>query len=181
MEHNLDLSLALLARTPVAIDALLRGLPDTFTHANEGGDTWCAFDIIGHLIHCEETDWLPRVKTILAHGDSRTFDPFDRFGHIRKIQGRTLPALLDEFASVRSRNVAELKAMNLMPGQLALRGLHPSFGPVTLSQLIAAWTAHDANHLHQLARVMAHQYRDLVGPWSKFEGVMQCNAHSAPG
>lgn len=179
MEHNLDLSLTLLARTPAALDALLRGLPETFTSANEGPATWSPFDIVGHLIHCEETDWLPRTRFILAHGDSRPFDPFDRFGHIPKCQGKTLPQLLDEFARIRARNLDELRALRLTPAQLALRGLHPSFGSITLSQLLAAWTAHDANHLHQVARVMAHQYRELVGPWAEFEGVMQCNAHSA--
>ncbi|HTW45487.1 MAG TPA: DinB family protein [Acidobacteriaceae bacterium] len=181
MEHNLDHTLALLARTPAALDALLRGLPEAFTHANEGDNTWSALDIVGHLIHCEKTDWLPRTKMILAYGDSRPFEPFDRQGHVRESKGKTLTALLDEFAGLRSQNIEELRAMHLTPSQLSLRGLHPALGSVTLSQLLATWAAHDANHLHQLARVIALQYRDLVGPWSRFMGVMHCTAHSAPG
>jgi DinB superfamily len=180
MEHSLDHTLALLSRTPAAVDALLRELPEAFTHTNEGDNTWSAFDIIGHLIHCEKTDWLPRAKMILAHGETRPFEPFDRFGHIHASQGKTLPDLLDEFSAIRTQNLSELRAMRLTPEQLALRGFHPALGPVSLSQLLAAWAAHDANHLHQLARVIAHQYRDLVGPWSRFMGVMHCTGHSAP-
>lgn len=179
MEHNLDHSIALLARTPAALDALLRGLPDFWTTANEGKNTWSARDIIAHLIHCERTDWIPRAERILQYGESLSFDPFDREGHIQESRGKTLAQLLDEFAHLRRQNLDKLRQWKLQPQQLALKGIHPSFGTVTLSQLLAAWTAHDANHLHQLARVIAHQYRDLVGPWSKYEGVMHCTAHSA--
>ena len=180
MEQNLDQTLALLARTPAAFDALLRGLPDTWTRANEGDDTWSAYDIVGHLIHCERTDWLPRAKIILQFGDARPFDPFDRLGHVQDVQGKSLHTLLDEFARRRTENLAELRALHLQPEQLKLQGRHPVFGPVTLSQLLAAWAAHDLNHLHQLGRVMAIQYREAVGPWAQYMGAMHCKSHSAP-
>lgn len=179
MTHNLDHSIALLARTPAALDALLRGLPDSLTLRNEGENTWSPFDIIGHLIHCERTDWLPRTKWLLQYGDTQPFPPFDRFGHVRGSQGKTLPQLLDEFAQLRSKNLAELRAMNLQSGDLARPGLHPALGQLTLSDLIAAWATHDLNHIHQLSRVMATQYRDSIGPFTKFMGVMHCNAHGA--
>ena len=179
MTHNLDHTLALLARTPAVLDALLRDLPDSWTLCNEGENTWSAFDIAGHLIHCERTDWLPRTKWLLRYGEAQPFPPFDRQGHVRASQGKTLPHLLDEFAHIRSENLAELRAMNLRPSDLARLGLHPALGPLTLSDLLAAWAAHDLNHLHQLSRVMATQYRETIGPFTKYMGVMHCNAHGA--
>lgn len=180
MEQTFGYTTALLARTPAALDALLRGLPDAWTRANEGDGTWSACDIVGHLIYCERTDWLPRAKIILEFGDARPFDPFDRMGHIEDMQGKSLPALLDEFARRRSENLVELRALNLQPHDLTRRGSHPSLGQVTLSQLLAAWAAHDLNHLHQLGRVMARQYREAVGPWAQYMGAMHCKSHSAP-
>lgn len=179
MTHSLDHTTALLARTPAALDALLRGLPDAWTFRNEGENTWNAFDIVGHLIHCERTDWLPRAKWLMQHGKTQPFPPFDRFGHVRESQGKSLSQLLDEFAQLRSEDLAELRAMNLQPGDLARIGLHPALGPLTLSDLLAAWAAHDLNHIHQLSRVMANQYRESIGPFTKFMGVMHCNAHGA--
>ena len=177
--HDLDTSLALLARTPGALNALLRDLPDAWMRANEGEKTWSAFDIVGHLIHCEHADWMPRVRTILAHGDTQPFPPFDRWGHVKAVEGKTMPQVLDEFVELRAANLAELRSENLTEADLARRGRHPGLGSVTLSELLATWAAHDLNHLHQMARVMAVQYRDAVGPFAQYLGVMHCNAHGA--
>jgi DinB family protein len=179
MEHNLERTIALLTRTPVALNALLRDLPETLTLCNEGENTWSAFDVVGHLIHAERADWIPRVKTVLQYGESRAFEPFDREGHAREIQGKSLGQLLDEFARVRAANLDKLRAFNLRPEDLERRGRHPSLGMVTLSQLLATWAAHDLTHLHQISRIMAHQYRDTVGPWIAYLGVLQCAGHSA--
>src|ERR1051325_4244893 len=166
-EFNLQDTIALLARTPATLDALLRDLPEAWTHRNEGGDSWTAYDVVGHLIHGERTDWMPRARRILESGDSRAFDPFDRLAQQRDSQGKTLPQLLDEFARLRSENLDALRTLNLHPADFERRGRHPALGVVTLSQLLATWAAHDLTHLHQLSRIMAHQYRDAVGPWTK--------------
>jgi hypothetical protein len=180
MNHNLEATIALLSRTPVALNALLRDLPEGWTHSNEGESTWSVFDVVGHLIHAEHTDWLPRANMILEYGDSRPFAAFDRGGHAQDIQGKSLPQLLDEFARVRSENLDKLRALNLGPSDFACRGRHPALGVVTLAQLLATWAAHDMTHLHQISRIMAHQYHDAVGPWSQYLGVMQCDGHSSP-
>lgn len=179
MQHNLQHTISLLSRTPAALEALLRGLPDTWTLQNEGEKTWSPFDIVGHLIHGERADWMPRAKTILQFGESKAFEPFDRWAQERESQGKSLAQLLDEFARLRSENLSELGALNLMPEDLARHGRHPALGRVTLSQLLATWAAHDLTHLHQISRVMAHQYREAVGPWSEYLGVLHCAAHSA--
>jgi DinB superfamily len=179
MEHDLQDSMALLSRTPAALNALLRDLPETWTHRNEGEATWSAFDIVGHLIDGEHTDWIPRAKIILQFGESKPFASFDREGFKRLTQNKSLPQLLDEFARLRSENLDQLRAFNLQPQDLERRGQHPALGVVTLSQLLATWAAHDLTHIHQISRVMAHQYRDAVGPWSKFLGVLKCNGHSS--
>ena len=179
MEHNLQQTISLLARTPAALNTLLRDLPETWTLSNEGENTWSAFDVVGHLIHAERADWIPRAKMVLQFGESQTFAPFDRSGHEREVQGKSLEQLLDEFARVRSDNLNELRAFNLRLADLERRGRHPSFGAVTLSQLLATWATHDLTHLHQISRVMAHQYRDAVGPWSVYLGVLQCAGHSS--
>jgi len=146
---------------------------------NEGGNTFNAFDVIGHLIQGERTDWMPRAKRILQFGESRAFDRFDRRAQERESQGKSLPQLLDEFARLRAENLAELRALNVTDQELNRRGLHPELGTVTLSQLLATWAAHDLTHLHQISRIMAHQYREAVGPWTAYLGVMQCMGHSA--
>jgi len=171
--------MSLLARTPAALDALLRDLPETWTQRNEGEDTWSPFEIVGHLIHGERTDWMSRTRMILHSGESVTFEPFDRLGQRRELEGTSLEQLLDEFARVRSENLAELRALNLRPEDLERRGRHPALGSVTLSQLLSTWAIHDLTHLHQISRVMAHQYRDDVGPWSRYLGVLQCAGHSS--
>jgi hypothetical protein len=179
MEHSLPHTIALLTRTPAVLDELLRDLPESWSSRNEGENTWNAFDVVGHLIHGERTDWMPRARMVLHFGESRTFDPFDRFGHARESQGKSLGELLDEFARLRSENLRELRALNLTQTDLARRGRHPALGVVTLSELLATWAIHDLTHLHQIARVMAHQYRETVGPWSKYLGVLQCAGHSS--
>ena len=147
--------------------------------SNEGNDTWSAFVIVGHLIVGERTDWMPRVRIILERGEARPFDPFDRSAE-SEIQGKSLEQLLDEFARLRRENLAALQALNLQPDDLARRGRHPALGAVTLAELLATWVVHDLTHLHQLSRVMAHQYRDAVGPWNVYLGVLKCAGHSAP-
>ena len=179
MEFDLDHSLALLARTPAVLDALLRGLPDAWTHANEGEKTWTAADVVAHLLYAEHADWMPRLRLILASGDSEPFPPFNRFGHLEETQKRPLGQLLDEFERNRTQNLAEVRSLHLGAEDLVKRGRHPALGTATLAQLLATWTAHDLTHLHQLARILAHQYRDAVGPWQKFLGVLQCGGHSA--
>ena len=179
-EHNLELTISLLSRTPTTVDALLRGLPEEWTRANEGENTWNPLDIVAHLIHGERTDWMPRAKTVLQSGEAKTFEPFDRLGYVKEREGKQLGQLLDEFAQLRKKNLAELRALNLRPEDLALRGRHPTFGFVTLGQLLATWAAHDMTHLHQLSRVLAHQYREAVGPWAAYLGVLHCTGHSSP-
>ena len=179
MSHHLENSLSLLSRTPVVLDALLRDLPDAWTQRGEGDKTWSAFDVVGHLIHCERTDWMPRARMILQFGDTRPFEPFDRWGHVESSKGKSLSEELDELSRVRTDNIAEIRKWHLTPEQLALRGRHPTLGTVTLSELLATWAAHDLTHLHQIARVMAHQYRDTVGPFAKFLGVMNCQGHGS--
>jgi hypothetical protein len=191
-EFSLTETTAVLTRTPATLNALLRGLPDVWLLRNEGEDTWSAFDIVGHLIVGERTDWMPRARIILQHGlqhglkhglehgEARPFDPFDRFAQKKESLGKSLENLLDDFTDLRAENLAALKAMNLQPADLNRRGQHPALGVVTLSELLATWAVHDLTHLHQLSRVMAHQYRDTVGPWKAYLGVLHCTGHSAP-
>lgn len=177
MGFDLQQTIALLSRTPSTLNALLRDLPQTWRLGNEGGKTWSPFDIVGHLIHGERTDWMVRVRIILQHGESRPFDPFDRLAQTRESQGKSLPELLDDFARLRTENIKALCAMNLQPSDFDRRGRHPELGMVTLSQLLATWAVHDLTHLHQLSRVMAYQYRELVGPWGAYLGVLHCQGH----
>ncbi|HZQ92160.1 MAG TPA: DinB family protein [Terriglobales bacterium] len=178
-EHRLQDTIALLARTPAALDALLHDLPEVWTETNEGEDTYSPKIVVAHLIQAERTNWIPRVKTLLEFGESRVFERFDRDEDERERLARPLPQLLDEFAVVRRESLDALRVLNLRDSDLAKRGRHPSFGPVTLSQLLATWAAHDLTHLHQISRVMAHQYREAVGPWIKYLGVLHCNGHSS--
>lgn len=173
MEFQLGDAVAILSRTPAALNALLRDLPESWTTPNEGPETFSPWDVVGHLIHGEETDWIPRVKILLAHGESRAFAPFDRFGHYQKCAGKPLGELLDTFARLRRQNLATLAQMNLAPQKLALRGTHPALGPVTLAQLLATWATHDLSHIGQIVRVMAKQYAEAVGPWKAYMRVLQ--------
>ena len=176
--QGLENTIALLERTPPALDALLRGLPETWTERDEGEKSWTVRDVIAHLVFTEHTNWIPRVRQILEAGETRVFPPLDREGSVRAGAGKTFEQLLDEFAETREKNLEELHALQLIAGDLARRGRHPSFGAVTLSELLATWAAHDLTHLHQISRVMAHQYRDAVGPWAGFLGVLHCGGHS---
>jgi hypothetical protein len=178
MSKTMRQTAALLEKTPRTLDTLLRDLPDAWTRANEGPNTWSAYDIVGHLIHGERTDWIPRARMILEFGETRAFEGFDRFAQERESKGKSLPELLDEFAHARSKSLDDLRALDLQPDDLDRRGRHPVFGAVTLGQLLATWAAHDLTHIHQISRVMAHQYREAVGPWTVFLGVLQCSGHS---
>jgi DinB superfamily len=164
----MDEAVAILARTPATLDALLRGLPVGWIAAHEGGDTWSPFDVVGHLIHGERTDWLPRAMIILEHGEGRAFDKFDRFAQFAVSEGRTLANLLDEFATLRLENLRDLSALRLTDADLDRRGRHPALGVVTLRQLLATWVAHDLDHVMQISRVLARQYSDEVGPWRAY-------------
>ncbi len=172
MEFTLPTGLAVLERTPATLRALLSGLPPAWTDATEGPGTWSPFTILGHLIHGERTDWIPRAAIILTQGPERRFAPFDRFAQLRESHGKSLPALLEELAVLRTGNLATLAGWGLTDSHLALEGEHPEFGPVTLRQLLATWVAHDLGHLGQVARVMAKQYREAVGPWRAYLPIL---------
>jgi hypothetical protein len=172
MRFDPDSAQQILRRTPVSLAGLVRDLPDEWVRHDEGPGTWSVFDVVGHLIHGERTDWIPRARVILRHGTSRTFEPFDRFAQLQASQGRSLNELLDEFAGLRDQNLAELAGFRLAPEQLALEGRHPELGVVTLGQLLSTWVAHDLDHLAQVARVMAKCYRDEVGPWRAYLRVL---------
>ena len=177
LNHNLQHTIALLASTPGALNALLRALPEAWTSRNEGENTMTVFEVVGHLIHADRTNWMPRLKTVPQFGETQPFASFDRWGHVQESQGKSLGQLLDEFSRLRSENLAELRGLNLQPEDLEQRGRHPTLGTITLSELLATWATHDLTHLHQISRVMAHQYRKTVGPMSKFLGVLQCEGH----
>jgi hypothetical protein len=179
MRQSLDSSLALLARTPASLDALLRGLPDAWTLRNEGDGTWTVRDVVAHLADLERTDWLPRVQRLLECGETRAFDPVDRQAFRRNARGKSLARLLGEFARRREKNIKHVRALKLERTDFARRGQHPSLGRVNLSELLAAWTVHDLTHLHQITRILAHQYREATGPWEQYLGVLHCNGHSA--
>jgi hypothetical protein len=173
MAAFLEESLAVLTRTPAALDTLLRDLPEAWTAATEGPGTWSPYVVIGHLIQGERTDWMPRLEIILEHGPARPFDPFDREAQFVNSQGKSLSTLLDEFSTLRRENLTQLRALNLTPEQLELKGTHPALGAVTVRQLLATWTAHDLSHILQVSRVMAKRYKQEVGPWAEYLSVMK--------
>jgi hypothetical protein len=180
MQHHLEETVSLLACTPAVLDALLRGQPEIWTLRNEGAETWSAFEVLAHLIHAEGTAWMPRVRTLLQFGESRELEPLDRWDRWQSA-GRPLRQLLDDFARMRAASLEELRALHLRPQDMARPGRHSSLGSVTLSELLATWATHDLTHLHQISRVMAHQYSNAVGPWSRYLGVLHCDGHSAEG
>ncbi len=172
MQFQLADALSILARTPAALDAMLRGLPEPWLHANEGPETWSPFDVVGHLIHGERTDWVPRLRLILEQGDARPFEPFDRFAMFEENRGKSIAELLETFATLRAQNVETVHALQLEPADLTRRGTHPALGPVTLGQLLATWVTHDMTHMAQISRVIAKQFQDEVGPWRQYIGVL---------
>jgi hypothetical protein len=179
---NFDLgkSLAVLERTPGVLRALLTDLPDDWTRGNEGPETWSPFDIVGHLVHGERTDWMPRLAMILEHGEGRSFEPFDRFAMLQSSRGKSLRELLDDFATLRAANLAKLVARQLQPEDLKRRGRHPELGMVTLAELLATWVTHDLEHLAQIARVMGREYTTAVGPWRAYLPMLQRPSEDRP-
>jgi hypothetical protein len=169
---KIDDSIAILERTPNMLRVWLEGLPKEWIEWRIGPDAFSPFDVIGHLIHGERTDWIPRLRMILEHGTSRPFEPFDRFAMYDLSNGRSLASLLDEFAQLREANLKVLQSLKLSDADLKREGQHPALGRVTLSQLLATWVVHDLNHIDQIARTMAHRYRDDVGPWHAYLGVL---------
>lgn len=172
MDFNLNKSIEILERTPDVLATLLAGLSDEWIFNNEGGESWSTFDVMGHLIHGEKTDWLARTEIILSDKADKTFAPFDRFAQFEQSKGKTLSQLLDEFRELRKQNLASLTSKNITSEDLADTGIHPVFGAVTLEQLLATWVAHDLGHLAQIARVMAKQYKEEVGPWREFLPIL---------
>ena len=168
----MDDAIAILERTPKTLDSLLRGLPDDWVRSNEGGDTWSPFDVIGHLIHGELTDWVPRARIILDSGEARAFDKFNRVAQFDVSRGRTLDSLLDELATLRRDNLSQLRALRVTEADLDRKGRHPELGSVTLRQLLSTWVAHDLDHVLQVSRTLARQYTDEVGPWRAYLRVI---------
>ncbi len=168
---RLDEGVPLLERTPRVVDALLRGVPAVWLDADEGAGTWSPRVVVGHLIHGEKSDWIPRARHLLEHAESVPFEPFDRFAQLRA-PPQAIEALLDEFAQRRGESLAALAALSLAPADLDRRGLHPALGTVTLGQLLATWVAHDLNHLVQIERTLAKRWKSAVGPWSQYLRVM---------
>ena len=172
MEFQLEHALEILRRTPSTLNSLLRHLSETWLLRNEGPQTWSPYDIVGHLIHGEETDWIPRAKMILKDGEARPFEPFDRFAMFEKSRGKSIAELLDTFEWLREVNLRELEMMKLTATMLEKRGRHPELGVVTLRQLLATWVVHDLGHVGQVVRVMAKQYGEEVGPWQDYLPIL---------
>jgi hypothetical protein len=172
MEPTLTEVVAILSRSPATLDALLDGLPDALLELREGEGTFRALDVLGHLIHGEKTDWVPRIKLILASGDAQPFAPFDRLGFREAIRGRPAKSLLAEFERLRNSNLGVLQGLSLTPEQLSLRGQHPELGSVTLGELLATWAVHDLNHIGQVVRVLSRRYAEAVGPWKAYLGIL---------
>jgi uncharacterized damage-inducible protein DinB len=172
MEFQLEHARNILRRTPATLTSLLQGVPDEWLFSNEGPETWSPFDVVGHLIHGEETDWIPRARIILEEGEEHPFEPFDRFAMFELSKDKCLDDLLATFARLREENLRQLDAMNLTPELLAKRGTHPELGSVTLEQLLATWVVHDLSHIGQIVRVMCKQYGDTVGPWRAYLPIL---------
>lgn len=175
MKFELNKAIPVLERTPLVMRSLLQGLPEEWIYENEGKDTWSPFDVIGHLIHGEKTDWMVRSEIILGDGPDKVFEPFDRFAQFEDSKGKTLEALLTEFETLRNGNLELLKSKPLSSEDLNLEGIHPELGTVTLAQLLSAWVVHDLGHITQISRVMAKQYKNEVGPWPKYMTILNYN------
>jgi len=172
MKFDLDEATSVLSRTPETLKAMLNGLPLNWTENNEGIETWSPYDVVGHLIHGERVDWIPRAKIILEHGESRPFDPFDRFAQFEESKGKTLEELLEEFAALREGNLTALREMKISANDFWKTGQHPSLGRVALKELLATWVTHDLDHIAQIARTMAKQYAAEVGPWQIYISIL---------
>jgi len=172
MDYQSDQAIAILQRTPETLTALLRGLPEEWTRSNAGPDTWSAYDVVGHLLHAEEADWIARARIILEEGEGHPFESFDRTAMFEKYRDYSLDQLLGAFAERRTQSLATLNGWNITPEQLTLKGTHPALGTVTLSQLLATWVVHDLNHIGQIVEVMAHQYAEAVGPWRAYLSIL---------
>src|SRR5215213_1412439 len=172
MSFDLPETLDILGRTPGVVDTLLRGTDASWHDVDEGPGTWSAKGVVGHLIHGEETDWVPRARIILEHGENRPFEPFDRFAQLTRFAGWSLPQLLDRFAELRQANLEIVRSWRLTEAQLELPGRHPELGPVTLRQLLATWAVHDLNHIAQIARVMAKRHTEEVGVWREYLSIL---------
>jgi hypothetical protein len=172
MNFQISKTIEILSQTPATVKSLLGSLSDDWVYAKIDENSWNAFDIIGHYIHGEETDWIPRAKIILAQGESVSFEPFDRFAQFETSKGKTLPDLLETFAELRSKNLETLKSWNLTEEQLKLKGIHPELGEVTLEQLLATWAVHDLTHIRHLSIVLAKQYAENVGVWKEYLTIL---------
>ena len=172
MELRLPDAILILGKTPPCLDLLLRELPDEWLRATEGNDTWSCYDVVGHLIHGELTDWIPRIQIILEHGANRAFVPFDRFAQFQNDQTKPIGELLDRFKSLRQQNLKQLTELHLTPQDFDRKGTHPELGPVTLGELISSWVVHDLTHLNQIHRVTAKQYSGAVGPWRQYLSIL---------
>jgi hypothetical protein len=173
MDFELKSARDILARTPLVLTSLLQSLPDSWARRNEGPDTWSPFDVVGHLIHGELTDWIPRTRFILEHGAGKTFEPFDRFAQLETSAGKSLDELLEEFSTLRKRNLIALDELDITPERLDFEGGHPEFGVVTLEQLLSTWVVHDLGHIGQITRTMAKHYTAEVGPWAAYLRVLR--------
>ena len=172
MQYQFDQAVEILRRTPATLTLFLRGMPEAWTRSNEGPDTWSVYDIVGHLLHGEATDWIERTRMILEHGEERPFDSFKRTAMFEKYAGQSLDQLLEAFAQARAKNLETLSELRITPEKLALKGLHPALGTVTLSHLLATWVVHDLNHIGQIVEVMSRQYAEAVGPWIAYLAIL---------
>jgi len=173
MKFSIDKSIEVLSRTPELLNTMLRDISPEWSAVNEGGESWSAYDIIGHLAHGERTDWIPRARLILSDKPDKSFIPFNRFAQFEESKGKSLNQLLDEFIQLRKENLEALRSMNITENKFGEKGIHPKFKEVTLAQLLSTWVVHDLNHIAQISRVMAHQYKEAVGPWTEFLKILQ--------
>ena len=172
MKYSIERSIEILERTPAVLNSMLSGIDDDWVMNNEGPETFSPYDVIGHLVHGEKTDWTARTKMILEFGDTKTFVPWNRFAQYEESKGKTLQELLDEFMAIRKENMDWFKSLQLTEADLDKKGMHPKLGPVTLRNLLATWVVHDLTHIAQVARVMAKQYKDDMGPWPEFFRIL---------
>jgi len=173
MNFNLARTIEILERTPLALQTMLLNIDPEWTSTNEGGNTWSVYDVIGHLIHGEKTDWIPRIEIILSNNADKSFQKFDRFAQFEESKGKSLASLLAAFTTIRNNNLEHLRSKNISEADFMLTGIHPAFGKITLSQLLATWAVHDLNHLAQISRIMAVQYKAAVGPWVEYLKILQ--------